>query len=108
MGGDTGGICLFELKCVMGFKNTGFDKLNHLFIYLFFVYFSCVNIIAKLKQYVKMQSLVSVYHALVHPYLNYGCILWGNNYEAPVSQLVKLQNEASRSYYASLCKPQPN
>ena len=24
MGGDTGEIFLFELKCVMGFKNTGF------------------------------------------------------------------------------------
>ena len=55
-----------------------------------------VNIIAKLKRHVTKQSLISIYYALVYPYLNYGCILWGNNYEAPVSQLVKLQNQALR------------
>ena len=30
------------------------------------------------------------------PLFNYGCILWGNNYEAPVSELVKLQNKVVR------------
>ena len=55
-----------------------------------------LNIIAKLKRHVTVQSLVSVYYALVHPYLSYGCILRGNNYEAPLSQLVKLQNKAIR------------
>lgn len=34
-----------------------------------------LNIIAKLKRHVTVQSLVSVYYALVHPYLTYGCIL---------------------------------
>ena len=48
----------------------------------------------KLKRHLTVQSLVSVNYALVHPYLTYGCILWGNNYEAPLSQLVKLQNKA--------------
>ena len=56
-----------------------------------------VNIIAKLKRHVTTQSLISIYYALVYPYLNYGCILWGNNYEAPVSQLVKLQNKVVRN-----------
>ena len=55
-----------------------------------------VNFIAKLKRHVTTQSLISIYYALLYPYLNYGCILWGNNYEAPVSQLVKLQNQAVR------------
>ena len=48
-----------------------------------------VNIIAKLKRHVTKQSLIIINYVLVYPYLNYGCILWGNNYEAPVSQLVK-------------------
>ncbi|RMX44427.1 hypothetical protein pdam_00010087, partial [Pocillopora damicornis] len=52
--------------------------------------------IAKLKRHVTVQTLVSVYCALVHPYSTYGCILWGNNYEAPLPQLVKLQNKAIR------------
>ena len=54
-----------------------------------------VNIIAKLKSYVTSQSL-SIYYALVYPYLTYGCVLWGNNYEAPLSQLVRLQNKVVR------------
>ena len=33
MGGDTGGIFLFELKYVMGFRNTGFNLFIYLFIY---------------------------------------------------------------------------
>ena len=30
------------------------------------------------------------------PYLTYACTLWGNNYNAPLSQIVKLQNKAVR------------
>ena len=55
-----------------------------------------VNIIAKLKPHVTSQYLISVYYALVYPYLTYGCVLWGNNYEAPLSQLVRLQNKVVR------------
>ena len=55
-----------------------------------------VNIIAKLKPHVTSQSLISTYYALVYPYLTYGCVLWGNNYEAPLSQLVRLQNKVVR------------
>jgi len=52
-----------------------------------------VNIIAKLKPHVTSQSLISIYYAIVYPYLTYGCVMWGNNYEAPLSQLVRLQNK---------------
>ena len=55
-----------------------------------------VNIIAKLKWHVTSQSLTSIYYALVYPYLTYGCLLWGNNYEALLSQLVRLQNKVVR------------
>ena len=55
-----------------------------------------VNIIVKLKPHVTSQSLISIYYALVYPYLTYGCVLWGNNYEAPLSQLVRLQNKVVR------------
>ena len=40
--------------------------------------------------------LVSINYALVYPYLTYGCVLWGNNYEAPLTQLVRLQNKVVR------------
>ena len=42
------------------------------------------------------QSLVSIYYALVYLYLTYGCVLWGNNYEALLSQLARLQNKVVR------------
>ena len=55
-----------------------------------------INIIAKLKRHVPNKSLTSIYYALIYPYLTYGCVLWGNNYEAAISQVVKLQNKALR------------
>ena len=55
-----------------------------------------VNTITNLKRHVTNQSLISIYYALVYPYLTYGCVLWGNNYEAPLAQLVKLQYKAVR------------
>ena len=36
------------------------------------------------------------YFALIYPYVTYGCILWGNNHEVPLSKTVKLQNKAIR------------
>ena len=55
-----------------------------------------VNIITKRKRHVTNQSLLSIYYALVYPYLTFGCVLWGNNYEVLLAQLVKLQNKAVR------------
>ena len=42
------------------------------------------------------QPLITIYYAPVYPYLTYGCVLWGNSYEAPISQLVRLQNKVVR------------
>jgi len=55
-----------------------------------------INIMAKLKHYVSKATLVSVYYSLIYPYLTYACTLWGNNCNAPLSQIVKLQNKAVR------------
>ena len=38
----------------------------------------------------------SVYYSLIYPYFTYSCTPWGNNYNAPLSQIVKLQNKAVR------------
>ena len=53
-----------------------------------------VNIMFKLKRHVSEATLVSLYYSLIYPYLTYACTLWGNNYNAPLSQIVKLQNKA--------------
>ena len=55
-----------------------------------------VNIMVKLKRHVSKATLVSLYYSLIYPYLTCACTLWGNNYNAPVSQIVKLQNKAVR------------
>jgi len=55
-----------------------------------------VNIIVKLKRYVLKAILISLYYSLIYPYLTYGCTLWGNNYNTPLSQIIKLRNKAVR------------
>ena len=50
----------------------------------------------KVKRYLGNQCLTSIYYSLIYPYLIYGCILWGNNYENPLLQLIRLQNKAIR------------
>ena len=50
------------------------------------------------------QSLISIYYTIAYPYLAYACVLRGNNYEAPLSQLVRLQNKVVRIINnAALC-----
>ena len=41
-------------------------------------------------------SSLSVYYSLIYPYLYYGCVLWENNYDAPLPKVIKLQNKAVR------------
>ena len=50
----------------------------------------------KVKPLLGFQTLISLYYAFIYPYLTYGCILWGNNYAAPLSEIVRLQNKAIR------------
>ena len=59
------------------------------------VYLCCkisknLNIISRLKCYLMYNSLVSVYYSLIYPYLYYGCILWGNNYDGSWNCKTKL------------------
>ena len=51
----------------------------------------------KLKHHVSKATLIGVNYSLnslIYPYLTYAYTLWGNNYNAPLSQIVKLQNKA--------------
>ena len=50
----------------------------------------------KIKSYLGNQCLTSIYYSLVYPYLIYGYLLWGNNYDNPLSQLIRVQNNAVR------------
>ena len=50
----------------------------------------------KVKRYLGNQCLTCIYYSLIYPYLIYRCILWGNTYENPSRQLIRLQNKAIR------------
>ena len=54
----------------------------------------------KIKSYLGNQCLTSIYYSLVYPYLIYGSLLGGNNYDNPLSQLIRLQNKAVRDHIA--------
>ena len=56
-----------------------------------------IIIMAKIKSYLGNQCLISIYYSLVYPYLKYSWLLWGNNYDNPLSQLIRLQNKAVRT-----------
>ena len=55
-----------------------------------------VNIMVKLKRHVSEATLVSLCYSLIYSYLTYACALWGDNYNAPLSQIIKLQKKAVR------------
>ena len=55
-----------------------------------------INILVKVKSFLNFCPLISLYYALVYPCLTYGSILWANNYEAPLSGIVRLQNKVIR------------
>ena len=55
-----------------------------------------LNVMTKVKRFLGKETLISMYFSLIYPYLTYGSILWGNNYENPLCDLVRLQNEVVR------------
>ena len=44
-----------------------------------------INIMTKIKSYLGNQCSTSIYYSLVYPYLKYSWLLWGNNYDNPLS-----------------------
>ncbi len=55
-----------------------------------------VGCIAKLRHRVDIEILREVYHALIHSYVRYGILAWGNISEAGMQPLTTLLNKAIR------------
>ena len=55
-----------------------------------------VGILCKLKQVLPRKTLLQLYHALIHPLLAYGIIIWGATYSSYLTKLKTLQNKALR------------
>ena len=54
------------------------------------------KVMTKVKRYFGKHCLIIVYFSLMYSYLIYGCLLWGNNSDSPLSQLIRLQNKVVR------------
>ena len=53
-------------------------------------------ILNKIKNMVPVNSLKSIYYTLIHSYLNYGCLLWGNTNRKYLKKIETLQKRAVR------------
>jgi len=60
-----------------------------------------VGIIAKLRHYIPRETLLSLYWALVHPYLNYGLVAWGQASKSSLNKLLIIQKRALRLIFFS-------
>ena len=55
-----------------------------------------VGIIAKVSYYLPFNTLITLYHALVHSQLLYALPIWASTYKTYLNKLEKLQNKALR------------
>lgn len=55
-----------------------------------------IGIISKIRYYVALDVLISLYHALLYPFLIYGIVIWGNTYPTNLNPLFILQKRAIR------------
>ena len=60
-----------------------------------------VGILSKIRHIFPFKTLLQLYHALIHPLLTYGILIWGSTYSTYLSKLKTLQNKAMRSISGS-------
>ena len=53
-----------------------------------------VGILSKLKSFIPLQTLLQLYHSLVHSHLTYGITIWGLTHTTYLQKLQNLQNRA--------------
>ena len=55
-----------------------------------------LGIIRRLKHFVPGRVMLLLYHAIISPYISYGCMLWASNFFGNFRHLQVLQNKAVR------------
>ena len=60
-----------------------------------------IGVMNKLKHFVPIRILHTLYCTLILPYLNYGVLIWGNTCKSYLDKLVKLQKWAIRTVSCS-------
>jgi len=55
-----------------------------------------VGVISRLRHTVTKTILINLYYSLIHPYLLYGLVAWGNTYSTTLQPLLNLQKKVVR------------
>ena len=58
-----------------------------------------LGILYQLRNYLNLKMLRQLYYTLIYPYLNYGAICWGNNYQTNLNNNCTKQNKCIRSIF---------
>ena len=67
-----------------------------------------VGILSKVRYNFPLKTLLQLYHALMHPLLTYGIVVWGSTYPSYLSKLKTLQNKAMRIISGSHYRDEAN
>ena len=55
-----------------------------------------IGVLCKIRHFFDTKTLVQLYHAIILPFLSYGCIVWGNTYDQNIKPLQIIQKKAIR------------
>ena len=61
-----------------------------------------IGILSKLRYYVHLDILISLYYSFIYPFLTYGLVVWGNTYPTNINPLFILQTRAVKTM--TFCK----
>jgi hypothetical protein len=54
------------------------------------------GILNKTRNFLKIDTLTTLYNTLIYPYLYYGNTVWANNYPSKLKKILKIQKRAVR------------
>ena len=57
-----------------------------------------IGIVARLRHFVPLSTLKSIYRCLIQPYTTYGIVVWGNTSEKYLDKILKLQKRPLHLY----------
>ena len=55
-----------------------------------------IGVICKFRHCVSSQILIQLYHAIIYPFLTYGCMIWSSNYTTNIKPIEILQKRSIR------------
>lgn len=55
-----------------------------------------VGLMGRVKYFVETRQLLQIYNAIILPYINYCCLIWGSGYAHHTKRLLTLQKRAMR------------